>query len=375
MTAVLRLIGPTSVSAAASRVVVIAEAGVNHNGSLERALAMIDAAAAAGADWVKFQTFQAGELASGRAPKAAYQLAHTDAAQSQLEMLSQLQLSQSDHEALQAHAVHRQIGFLSTPFDLPSLRLLTQRLGLQLLKVPSGEITNGPFLLEVARTGRDIIVSTGMSSLADVETALAVLAFGYTEGTVGRAPGGEAFSNAYASASGRRALQQKVRLLHCTSEYPAPFAEVNLLAMDTLAAAFGLPVGLPTIPPARTSPGRRGARCRLIEKHFTLDRTLSGPDHAASLEPPELALMVRNIRDVERALGEGIKHPTESEARNRAVARKHLVATRKITAGEKFSRDNVGAKRAGAGLSPMEYWSVLGRAAARDFEPDDPISI
>ncbi len=363
-------------SAAASRVVVIAEAGVNHNGSLERALAMIDAAAAAGADWVKFQTFQAGELASGRAPKAAYQLAHTDAAQSQLEMLSQLQLSQSDHEALQAHAVHRQIGFLSTPFDLPSLRLLTQRLGLQLLKVPSGEITNGPFLLEVARTGRDIIVSTGMSSLADVETALAVLAFGYTEGTVGRAPGGEAFSNAYASASGRRALQQKVRLLHCTSEYPAPFAEVNLLAMDTLAAAFGLPVGLSDHTPGThiaLAAVARGA-C-IIEKHFTLDRTLSGPDHAASLEPPELALMVRNIRDVERALGEGIKHPTESEARNRAVARKHLVATRKITAGEKFSRDNVGAKRAGAGLSPMEYWSVLGRAAARDFEPDDPISI
>jgi N-acetylneuraminate synthase len=363
-------------STAASRVLVIAEAGVNHNGSLERALAMIDAAAAAGADCVKFQTFQASELASSRAPKAAYQLANTDAAQSQVEMLSQLQLSPSDHEALQAHAAHRRVGFLSTPFDLPSLRLLTQRLGMQLLKVPSGEITNGPFLLEVARTGRDAIVSTGMSSLGEVETALAVLAFGYTEQSAGCAPGGEAFSKAYASAAGHRALRQKVRLLHCTSEYPAPFAEVNLLAMDTLAAAFGLPVGLSDHTPGThiaLAAVARGA-C-VIEKHFTLDRALPGPDHTASLEPPELALMVRNIRDVESALGEGIKHPTASEARNRAVARKHLVATRKITAGESFSRDNVGAKRAGAGLSPMEYWSVLGQSAARDFEPDEPISV
>jgi N-acetylneuraminate synthase len=363
-------------SAATSPVLVIAEAGVNHNGSVERALAMIDAAAAAGADFVKFQTFRAAELASSRAPKAAYQLAHTDATQSQLDMLRQLELSQADHEALRAHAAHRQIGFLSTPFDLPSLRLLTQRLGLQLLKVPSGEITNGPFLLELARTGRDLIVSTGMSSLAEVETALAVLAFGYTEAGAGGAPGLEAFASAYASAAGRGALRQKVRLLHCTSEYPAPFAEVNLLAMHTLATAFGLPVGLSDHTSGThiaLAAVARGA-C-IIEKHFTLDRALPGPDHAASLEPPELALMVRNIREVESALGEAVKRPTASEARNRAVARKHLVATRRIAAGEKFSRDNVGAKRCGAGLSPMEYWSVLGRVAARDFEPDDPISL
>lgn len=363
-------------SARGSRALVIAEAGVNHNGSLERGLAMIDAAAAAGADYVKFQTFKAAELASSRAPKAAYQLAHTEKAQSQLEMLRQLELSQSDHEALQTHAAHRQIGFLSTPFDLPSLQLLTRRLGLPLLKVPSGEITNGPFLLEVARTGRDAIVSTGMSSLAEIETALAVLAFGYTAGTAGGVPGGAAFSSAYASAAGRRALGQKVRLLHCTSEYPAPFAEVNLLAMDTLAAAFGLPVGLSDHTPGThiaLAAVARGA-C-IIEKHFTLDRALPGPDHTASLEPPELASMVRNIRDVESALGAGLKYPTPSEAGNRAVARKQLVAIRKITAGEKFSPDNVGAKRAGAGLSPMEYWSVLGRVAARDFESDDPISL
>jgi N-acetylneuraminate synthase len=357
-------------------VVVIAEAGVNHNGSVDRALSMIDAAAAAGADFVKFQTFRAAQLASSRAPKARYQLAHTDAAQSQLDMLRQLQLSESDHEALLALAVRRKIGMLSTPFDLPSLHLLTKRLGMQLLKVPSGEITNGPFLLEIARTGREVILSTGMSSLAEIEAALAILAFGYTEATSGSEPADDAFASAYASAAGRGALLQKVRLLHCTTEYPAPFAEVNLLAMDTLAVAFGLPVGLSDHTSGThiaVAAVARGA-C-IVEKHFTLDRTLPGPDHAASLEPQELGLMVRNIRDVEAAKGDGIKRPSSSEWKNRAVARKYLVATARIAAGEAFSSQNVGSKRTGGGISPMDYWSVLGRVASRDFEPDDPIVI
>ena len=361
---------------AVTPVLVIAEAGVNHNGSLERALSMIDAAAASGADFVKFQSFRATELASSRAPKAAYQLAHTNAAQSQLDMLRQLQLSEADHQALWAHAARRRIGMLSTPFDLPSLQLLTQRLGMSLLKVPSGEITNGPFLLEIARSGCEIILSTGMSSLAEVEAALAVLAFGYLHGGAPVEPRSEAFADAYASAAARDALARKVRLLHCTTEYPAPVSEVNLLAMDTLAAAFALPVGLSDHTAGihlAVAAVARGA-C-IIEKHFTLDRTLPGPDHAASIEPHELGLLVRHIRDVTTALGDGIKHPTGSESKNRAVARKYLVASRKIPAGETFCRENVGCKRSGGGLSPMEYWSVLGRVAARDFEPDDPITL
>ncbi len=357
-------------------VVVIAEAGVNHNGSLERALSMIDAAADAGADFVKFQSFNATELASSRAPKAAYQLARTHPAQSQLEMLRALQLSEPAHEALWAHAARRRIGMLSTPFDLPSLHLLTRRLGLSLLKVSSGEITNGPFLLEIARSGCDVILSTGMSSLAEVEAALALLAFGYLHGSAQVQAGNERFADAYGSAAGRDLLARKVRLLHCTSEYPAPVAEVNLLAMDTLAIAFGLPVGLSDHTAGThiaVAAVARGA-C-IIEKHFTLDRTLPGPDHAASIEPGELALLVRYIRELGTAMGDGIKHPTESESRNRAVARKFLVALRKIPAGATFSRENVGCKRSGGGISPMEYWNVLGRVSARDFEPDDPISL
>jgi N-acetylneuraminate synthase len=357
-------------------VLVIAEAGVNHNGSVDRALAMIDAAALAGADFVKFQTFRADELASRRAPKAEYQLAHTDPSQSQLEMLRQLQLSDADHELLFAHAARRNIGVLSTPFDLPSLRLLTQRLDLRLVKVPSGEITNGPFLLEIARTGRDVIVSTGMSSLAEVEAALAVLAFGFTQPQSVDDPAAAAFAEAYASPAGHAALVKSVRLLHCTTEYPAPFAEVNLRAMETLAVSFGLPVGLSDHTAGThvaVAAVARGAR--VIEKHFTLDRALPGPDHAASLEPTELSLMIRNIRDVETALGDGIKRPSPSEAKNRAVARKYLVASKRIAVGETFSRQNVGAKRAGSGISPMEYWNVLGRVAPRDFEPDDPLVI
>jgi N-acetylneuraminate synthase len=358
-----------------SGVLVIAEAGVNHNGSVERALGMIDAAAAAGADCVKFQTFRAAELASGRAPKAAYQLAHTDATQSQLQMLEALQLSAADHELLWQHAARRGIAMLSTPFDLPSLHLLT-RLGMRLLKIPSGEITNGPFLLQIARSGCEVILSTGMSSLAEVEAALAVLAFGFTETPRVAAAAPDAFAAAYASAQGREALVRNVRLLHCTSEYPAPFAEINLLAMDTLRTAFALPVGLSdhsTGTHIAVAAVARGAR--IIEKHFTLDRALPGPDHAASLEPQELAAMVRHIHDAEAALGDGIKRPGSSESRNRPVARKYLVATRAIGVGETFTEANVGCKRCGGGLSPMVYWSVLGSTARREFEPDDPISL
>ena len=354
------------------RVFIVAEAGVNHNGSLDTARRLIDVAAEAGADAVKFQSFQASGVASAQAPKARYQLATTGGTESQLEMLRKLQLSESDHAALIEHAARRAIRVLSTPFDLPSLRMLVQRFCFYLLKVPSGEITNGPFLLAVARTGRKLILSTGMSSLGEVEAALGVLAFGY--GGSGREPAQDAFASAFASDEGQRLLRERVTLLHCTTEYPAPFAETNLRAMDALAQAFHLPVGFSDHTPGTHMPVAAVARgACLVEKHFTLDRTLPGPDHAASLEPQELKMMVRQIRDVELALGDGVKRCTSSELKNLTVARRSLVAAVAIRRGERFSHDNVACKRPGTGISPMEYWRVLGRTAARDFAADEPL--
>jgi N-acetylneuraminate synthase len=353
-----------------SRVFIVAEAGVNHNGSLDMARRLIDVAAAAGADAVKFQSFQASGVASAQAPKARYQVAATGAAESQLEMLRKLELSEADHAALIEHAARRAIHILSTPFDLPSLHMLVQRFGFELLKVPSGEITNGPFLLAVAHTGRKVILSTGMSSLGEVEAALGVLAFGF--GGSDREPGRDAFASAFASDDGQRLLRERVTLLHCTTEYPAPFDETNLRAMDALAAAFHLPVGFSDHTPGIHMPVAAVARgACLVEKHFTLDRSLPGPDHAASLEPDELQIMVRQIREVELALGDGVKRCTKSELKNAGVARRSLVAAVAIRRGERFSSDNVACKRPAMGISPMEYWRVLGRTASRDFAADE----
>lgn len=356
-----------------SNVFIIAEAGVNHNGSRQLAIELIDVAAAARADAVKFQTFRAEEVISRHAAKAVYQTRTTDAGESQLDMVRKLQLSEADHEILADHAKAKGIAFMSTPFDLPSLGLLTGRLAMDIIKVPSGEITNAPLLVEVGRTGRRVILSTGMSTLGEVETALAILAFGYRP-DAGVRPTREAFMEALASEEGQRILREKVSLLHCTTEYPAPVSEVNLRAMDTLAEAFGLPVGLSDhtmgihVPVAAVA---RGAR--IVEKHFTLDRNLPGPDHPASLEPAELCAMVAAIRDVEAALGDGVKVPTAGEWGNRRVARKSLVALRAIAAGQVMTTADVGAKRPGTGLSPLEYWNRLGRIATRDYETDDPI--
>jgi N-acetylneuraminate synthase len=356
-----------------SAVLVIAEAGVNHNGSLERALRLTDAAAEAGADVVKFQTFRAREVISRKARKAAYQLATTDVDESQLEMVRKLELSEADHRALLARARERRIAFLSTPFDLPSVRFLADELALPTLKVASGEITNAPLLLEVARLKPRVIVSTGMATMPEVRSALGVLAFGYTAAADAR-PGRDAFEAAFAGAAGRAALGAKVSLLHCTTEYPAPPAEANLRAMTALGREFGLPVGLSDhtqgihICVAAVALG-----ARIIEKHFTLDRGLPGPDHAASLEPGELAEMVRVIRDVEAGLGDGVKRPSPTEAKNLPIARKSLVATQAIRAGEVFTPQNLGCKRPGEGRSPFDYWSVLGTKAERTYEEDDAI--
>lgn len=354
------------------RAFIIAEVGVNHNGSLDLAHRLVEAAAAAGADAVKFQTFRADALVSRSAPKARYQVRTTGEAESQHEMIRRLELDEAAHGELVAHCRRAGIEFLSTPFDAGSLEMLAVRFGVSRIKISSGDITNAPFLLQVARTGRPVILSTGMSTLGEVEAALGVLAFGFTEASATPSPA--RFEEAFASAAGLEALRSRVVLLHCTTEYPAPFADVNLRAMDTLAEAFGLPVGYSDHTPGISVPIAAAARgATVIEKHFTLDRAMPGPDHAASLQPDELGRMVQSIREVEAALGSPRKHPAGSEMGNRAVARKSLVATRAIRKGEAFSPDNLGVKRPGDGVSPFRYWEWLGRAAGRDYARDEGI--
>jgi N-acetylneuraminate synthase len=351
---------------------IIAEAGVNHNGSLEMAKRLIDAAAAAGADAVKFQTFQADKVASRRAPKANYQKKAAGEMETQFEMLKRLELDEQAHRLLIAHCRKRKIQFLSTPFDLQSIGLLARVFDLPCLKIASGEITNGPYLLKIAQTGKPVILSTGMSTLGEIEEALGVLAFGYAGGE-GK-PSRKGFRMAFASDQGQAALREKVRLLHCTTEYPAPFEEVNLNALATLRGAFGLPVGLSdhtagiAVAIAAVALG-----AAIIEKHFTLDRCLPGPDHAASLEPPALREMVLAIRQVEAAMGSSGKRPVRSELGNREAVRKSLVAASPLPQGELFSAENLAAKRPGTGISPLCYWDLLGRRADRDYEADEMI--
>lgn len=352
-------------------VLFIAEAGVNHNGSLELAIQLVDVAAEAGADAIKFQTFKAEALVTAEAAKADYQVTNTKEAGSQLEMLRRLELSPRDHEALVAHCKLRGIRFMSTAFDADSLAMLAP-LAMPAIKIPSGDLTCGPMLLAAARLRQPLIVSSGMSNLADIEQALGVIAFGLLSDAE---PGGRAdFDAAYCSAAGRAALLAHVTLLHCVTEYPAPASSVNLRAMDTMAAAFGLPVGYSDHTlglEVSIAAVARGA-C-VIEKHFTLDRSLPGPDHAASLEPGELSQLITSIRNVELALGSTIKQANGLEVPNRAIARRSIVAARPIRKGEAFTLDMLGAKRPGTGISPMDTWSLLGRAAGRDYQPDELI--
>jgi N-acetylneuraminate synthase len=355
----------------AQHVYVIAEAGVNHNGSLDLARTLVKAAAS-GADAVKFQTFKADRLVSRSAPKAPYQVKTTGGAETQHEMIRKLELDPEAHRVLIKFYAACGVAFLSTPFDLESVGLLAGTFDLPLLKVSSGDITNAPLLLARARTGKPVILSTGMSTLGEVEDALGVLAFGYLD-PAGE-PGRAVFRAAYHSGAGQQALQGRVTLLHCTTEYPAAFADVNLGCLDTLRSAFGLPVGYSdhtegiAVPIAAAALG-----ASVIEKHFTLDRTLPGPDHRASLEPDQLAEMVHAVRCVEKALGSGRKGPAAGELENLALARKSLVAARAIGRGETFSAGNLTVKRPGSGLSPMRYWETLGSRAARDFAPDEEI--
>lgn len=350
---------------------IIAEAGVNHNGSLDMAKRLVEVAAQTGADAVKFQTFKAERLVSRTAPKAEYQTRTTDAAESQLEMIRKLELDEAAHAALFEHCDKCGIAFLSTPFDEESVALLTGRLQLSRIKIPSGEITNAPLILCIAQTGIPIILSTGMSTLDEIQDALGIIAFGYM-GCSG--PSLSAFNAAYNTPEGQATLREKVTLLHCTTEYPAPSAEINLKAMDTMREAFGLPVGFSDHSQGITAAIAAVARgAVLVEKHFTLDRTLPGPDHKASLEPEALETMIKAIRDVELMLGTGLKEPSPSERKNMAIARKSLVAACPIASGELFTVENITAKRPGNGVSPMRYWEVTGTAARKAYEKDEQI--
>lgn len=329
---------------------IIAEAGVNHNGDSDRAHRLIDAAADAGADLVKFQTFDAGRLVTALAAKADYQKSGTPAGESQLEMLRKLELSRATHEALIGHCRARNIGFLSTAFDEQCVDLLVE-LGLDRFKIPSGEITNLPYLRYIGRFGKPVILSTGMATMDEINSALTALE----------------------NAGTPRA---RITVLHCTTEYPTPMCDVNLRAMLAIRDAFGVEVGYSDhtagidVAVAAVALG-----ATVIEKHFTLDRALPGPDHKASLEPAELRAMIASIRNIEQALGDGIKRPSPGECKNMAVARKSLVAARVIRAGERFSASNLAAKRPGTGISPMRWDDVIGRTAPRDFAADELIEL
>ena len=327
---------------------IIAEAGVNHNGDINLAKRLIDTAAAAGADFVKFQTFKADRQVTRSALKADYQSKLTDKAESQHEMLSRLELTEDMHHELIAHCESRDIGFLSTGFDIQSIDLLAS-LGQNFFKIPSGEITNLPYLRHIGSLGKAVIVSTGMATMDEIQAAIDVL---NKAGT----------------------LRTSITVLHCTTEYPAPMSEVNLRAMQSIQTACGVEVGYSDhtqgieVAIAAVAMG-----ATVIEKHFTLDRTLPGPDHQASLEPAELLAMVSAIRNIEVALGDGVKRPSLSEIKNMAVARKSLVASRLIKVGEKFTSENMTAKRPGTGVSPMRWDEILGKTALRGYVADELI--
>ena len=328
-------------------VYIIAEAGVNHNGSFDLACRLVDAAKAAGADCIKFQTFRSQNLVSRNAGKADYQK-DTTGDGSQADMLTKLELSYDAFSRLKQYCEEVGITFLSTPFDLESAAFLDE-LGVPFWKIPSGEVTNLPYLEALAKTGRPVVMSTGMCEMDEIEAALRVL---------------------------REHGTADIRLLHCNTEYPTPFADVNLRAMETMRNAFGVEVGYSDhtkgieVPIAAVALG-----ATIIEKHFTLDRNMEGPDHKASLEPDELAAMVSAIRNIEQALGSGEKTASPSERKNIAVVRKSIVAKRAIKAGERLTEENLTVKRPGSGVSPMRWRDVLGTAAIRDFEEDEMIEL
>jgi len=330
--------------------IIIAEAGVNHNGSMESAKKLVDVAADAGADYVKFQTFKADTLVTQSAEKAEYQKILTDKSESQFEMIKKLELDKSAHDELIKHCEEKGIRFLSAAFDHDSIELLAD-LNIPLYKIPSGEITNLPYLRHIGRMGKPIILSTGMSTLEEVQKALNVLLESGAE-------------------------KEKITILHCNTEYPTPMEDVNLKAMLTIREELGVNIGYSDhtlgieVPIAAVAMG-----ATVIEKHFTLDRTLKGPDHAASLEPHELKSMVTAIRNIKKAMGDGIKKPSPSETRNIPIARKSIVAKKPIKKGERYSEENITVKRPGTGISPIEWDNIINQKSIKDFIIDDLIEV
>ncbi|KUK65711.1 MAG: N-acetylneuraminate synthase [Desulfotomaculum sp. 46_80] len=329
-------------------VLIIAEAGVNHNGSLENAIRLIDIAAEAGVDLVKLQTFNSDKLVSRFAKKAEYQIMATGSNESQLDMLKKLEFSAEQFKILRDYSKDKGVLFISTPFDDDSL-LLLEMLRMPIYKIPSGEITNLPFLMKIAKLHKPVILSTGMSALEEIELAVKVL-----------------------KQNGAGDLS----LLHCNTEYPTPFEDVNLRAMITLKQQFDIKVGYSDhtlgieVPIAAVALG-----AEIIEKHFTLDKDMPGPDHKASLSPEELKAMVSAIRNIEKALGSSVKEPTTSEKKNIDIARKSIVAKKEIKKGEVFTENNLDVKRPGTGISPVMWFDLLGKTAKRDFEEDELIEL
>ena len=327
---------------------IIAEAGVNHNGSIEMAKKMIDVAVEAGADIVKFQTFKAETLVTRSADKAEYQKNLTDASESQFDIIKKLELDRNAHEELVTYCNQKNIQFLSTAFDHDSIDMLAQ-LDMPLYKIPSGEITNLPYLRHIGNMGKPIIMSTGMANLEEVRASLYILV-----------------------ESG--AKKEKITILHCNTEYPTPMEDVNLKAMLTIRDELDVAVGYSDhtlgieIPAAAVAMG-----ATVIEKHFTLDRTLTGPDHAASLEPEELKAMVSTIRNIEKAMGDGVKKPSPSETNNIFIVRKSIVAKKSIKKGDLFTEENLAVKRPGTGISPMDWNKMLRKTADREYKADDLI--
>lgn len=331
--------------------IIIAEAGVNHNGSIENAKKLVDVAAEAGVDYVKFQTFKAEKIASKFAVKADYQKKTTEAQESQLSMLKKLELSEAYHDELIQYCKTKNISFLSTPFDIDSITFL-KSIGIKLGKIPSGEIINLPYLRKMAQSFEQIVMSTGMTEMSELKAALSVL---LQQGI----------------------SKENITILHCNTEYPTPFEDVNLKAMLDIGKQTGVKIGYSDhtlgieIPIAAVALG-----ATLIEKHFTLDNTMEGPDHRASLEPDELIAMVKGIRNIEKAMsGSGRKTPSLSEAKNKVIARKSIVAAQVIQKNELFTEENLTVKRPGNGISPMKWDSVIGKKAKRDFEEDELIEI
>ena len=331
-----------------SQIIIIAEAGVNHNGSISMAKEMIDVAADAGANFVKFQTFTAEKLVIKTAEKADYQKNSSDQTESQFQMIKKLELNRNDHEILLEHCNKNNIQFLSTPFDLQSIDLLDE-INIPFFKIPSGEITNLPYLRHIGSIGKPVVISTGMTTINEVKNAMSILL-----------------------DSGIK--QNDITVLHCNSEYPSPMRDVNLKAIQTLENELGVKVGFSDHTLGiEVSVAAVAMGAKVIEKHFTLDRNLYGPDHGASLEPSELKDMISAIRNIERALGDGVKKPSQSEIKNLLIARKSIVSKRPIKKGELFSEENLTVKRPGNGISPMKWDEILGSVSIRDYLKDELI--